>query len=156
MNFHFTFNAFLDFVRTHTLLHTPHIVQNPSHLNFTPRTNEREMPLHPHADANSTSTHTLTSSTAVFPFVLMSFLPFLLFSHSTSPPPTSSSKCTRSTRARLIHPRSISFSTHPRPILSPPLKTDLVDSISISFPQSHSFFLPLSQFDRVQLVDEWS
>ena len=45
------------------------------------------------------------------------------------------------------HPRLISFLTHPRLILSPPLKTDLFFSIYLSFPQS--FVLPPSQFDWV-------
>ena len=55
----------------------------------------------PHADAGLRSTHTSMSSTAVFPSAPVGFLPFLLFSHSTSPPPTLSSACTQSTKAKL-------------------------------------------------------
>ena len=45
--------------------------------------------------------------------------------------------------SRHHHPRSILFSTHPKPISSSPLKTDLSFPIYLSFPQSFN----LSLFD---------
>ena len=57
-------------------------------------------------------------------------------------PKTHLSDCLAS-RSRRHHPRPILFSTHSKPISSPPLKTDLSFLIYLSFPQS----LNLSLFD---------
>ena len=75
--------------------HTPQTVQIPlqAHLNSTPRTNERERERAP--------PHISSRSAVVFPSASVSFLPFLLLSHSTSPPPTSSFACTRSIEPEL-------------------------------------------------------
>ena len=77
-------------------------VRNPSPLSSTPHTNEREMQLHPTRRRRFEVPHTPTSSAAIP-------------NHSTSPPSTLSSTCTRSTKAKLslMPTKPISPSTSP-------------------------------------------
>ena len=90
---YFTFKAFPEFLSS-TWSDSP----SASALPYTPTRGRQSST--PHAGTGSRFAHTPMSSAAVFPSTPVGFIPFLFISHSTSPPPTSSSACTQSTKAK--------------------------------------------------------
>ena len=76
---YFTFKAFLEFLSS--IWSDSPSASTPPH---TPTRGRQSST--PHAGTSPRSTHTPTSSAAVFPSAPVGFLPFLLFSHSTSHP----------------------------------------------------------------------
>ena len=142
----------------------------------TPHTNEKETKLHPTRWRLSKVHPHSDEQHHYFPLCASGFSPFS--SPLTQPhlhplralhvpnPPRQNSPSRRWSPSHLQHLRSVAptlptkdfsqthplqYSIHLRSISLLPLKTDLVDPISISFPIYLSFpqSLPLSQFDRV-------
>ena len=118
---YFTFKAFPEFFTPHGP--TRQALQlHPTHQQ------EGDKGSTPHINAGPRSTHTPMSSAAIFPSALVGFLPFLLFSHSTSLPPTSSFACTWSTKAKL----SLTLAKPISPPTSPIYRSHAADETLLS------------------------
>ena len=78
------------------------------------------------------SPHTPTSSATIFPSTPVSFLPFLLLSHSTSPLPTLSSTCTQSIEPKLSLTPAKPYS----PPTSPICHSNVAGEVVLSNPPS--------------------
>ena len=102
------------------------------------------------------------SSAAIFPSAPVGFLPFLLFSHSTSLPPTSSFACTWSTKAKL----SLTLAKPISPPTSPIYRSHAADETLLSnspstIPDPPKIDLVAAIEDRLQLkivviAEDWS